>query len=332
MSHRTLLLSREDVARCLDMKRVIEIVDQVFKAHGEGQVVMPPKITLDLAPIGIPAWTNAMPAYVGPLNVSGIKWAGGYINNPKLHGLSYVMATIILQDPETGVPLSVMDGVLITNMRTGAAAALSAKYFANPGPIEVGIIGAGTQGRTSLQAISNLFEVTRAKAYDINQDASRKFSQEMSALGFEVIPAGTAEEACVGSDVVITATQANEPLVMNEWLKEGCVAVSLGSYQEFDDRFVLEASKIVVDNWDQCAHRGELARLVDRGILSRESVYAELGEVASGKKAGRGDPKERILVVPIGLGSHDVAVAFEAYSKAKATGLGTYFEFFSEAQ
>jgi ornithine cyclodeaminase/alanine dehydrogenase len=323
---KTALLSKGQIEKVLDMDMVIQTVDEVFKAHGNKETVLPAKISLDLSPMGIQAFSNAMPAYVHPLKAAGIKWAGGFPNNPKKN-LGYIMATIILQDPETGIPLAVMDGVHITNIRTGAVAGICAKYLANPGSEVVAIVGAGQQGRTSLTAISRLFRLREARAYDLRPEVSESYAKEMeAAIEVKVLPVTHPRDAVEQADIVVTATHADEPVVLNEWLKPGVLSVSLGTYQEFDEESILGADKVLVDNWEQCSHRGELKKLVAGGRFKQEEVYAEIGEVAAGLKPGRNSPTERIMAIPIGLGTHDVAVGYRAYEMLKDD--CQYFEFF----
>ena len=322
---KTALISRGQIEKALDMDMVIRTVDEVFKAHGNKEAILPAKITLDLSPMGVAAFSNAMPAYVHTLKVAGIKWAGGYPNNPKKN-LGYLMATIILQDPETGVPLAVMDGIHITNLRTGAVAGICSKYLAHPKPEVVAIIGAGQQGRTSLTAISRLIRLREVRAYDLRPEASKDYAKEMeTATGLRVLPVSHPKDAVESADIVVTATHADEPVVLNQWLKPGVLSISLGSYQEFDEESVLRADKVLVDNWEQCAHRGELKKLAAQGRFKQEIVYGEIGEVAAGLKPGRNSPMERIMAIPIGLGTHDVAVGYKVYEMLKDE--CQYFEF-----
>jgi len=329
MRQQTLLLSREDVEKCTNVTECVTIVDSVFKAWGEGGVINPAKITLDLRSTGIDAWSNAMPAYIEMFDAAGIKWAGGYLHNPSVYGLPYVMATIILQDPRTGVPLSVMDGTYITNLRTGASAAVAAKYLARKEPATVAIVGAGAQGESSLEALATVCKVKSARVFDIDPAKSARYVSNIGKkLGIEVEACSSAEEAVNGADVIVTATTSSQPIVMNEWVKEGAIAISLGSFQEFESEFILASDKIYVDSWDQCSHRGELHTVVEKGLISRNNISGEIGEVVAGKIGGREHDWERILVVPIGLGAHDIAVAKHVFLKAREMELGRYFAFF----
>ncbi len=328
MPEDTLLLSSKDVAGCIDMKEVVEIIGRVFKAHGEGQVILPAKICLDLEPMGYRFWHNAMPAYVKPFDAAGIKWAGGLDNNPSKHGLPFIMGMILLQDPDSGVILSVMDGAWITAQRTGAAAAVCASLTMVENASTVAIVGAGVQGRTSLSALSHLMRIGEARVTDIVPEVRERYAREMgSELGVKVRACATVQEAVEGADVVITATASRTPIVKSRWLKPGVACVSLGSYQEFDDEFDLSVDRIFVDNMEQCTHRGEIAPFFHDGRLSEDKVAGHIGEVAAGLKPGRSSDAERTLVVPLGVGSLDIAVASMVYKRAKEMKLGGSFNF-----
>lgn len=311
-----LLVSQEDVKKHLDMKRTIEVVEKVYKAHGENQVNMPSKITLDLGesndwpPYG--GSYNAMPAYLGgDFDISGIKWVWGFEDNPK-KGLPYIGGTILLNDPRTGEQLAIMDGSYITDIRTGATAGVAAKHLAKKDSKEVAIIGAGVVGRMSLLAICELFDIKKARVSDIREESSIKFSQEMEIkTGVEVISAKSNMDAVMDADIIVTATIANEPLVMNEWLKEGALVISLGSFQELDENIPLKTNKLIVDNWEQNAHRGELLKLVKEGKVTEDNIYAEMPEILVGGKAGRENDSEKICASIIGMGSVDIGIAGE---------------------
>ena len=157
---------------------------------------------------------------------------------------------------------------------------------------------------------------------------AEEYASQMSVShGLKIIATKTAKEAVLGADIVITATQADHPIVRREWLSRGSVSVSLGSYQEFDDASSLEVDKVYVDSWEQCAHRGELARLVSRGLFTKDHLTGEIGDVMVGKVDGRTSDDEVIMTVPIGLGSLDIAIGRKVYDKAKNSAIGSYFVF-----
>ncbi len=327
MRHETLLLSQADIAQCMSIAEVVQTVEDVYKAHGRGDVFMPAKITLDMHASGEPNWMNAMPAYIPHLGAAGIKWAGGFLHNAS-RGLGYVMAVIVVNDPVTGVPEGVMDGVWITNTRTGAATAVGTKYLSAPGPKEVAFVGAGAQARSSLRAMHGYVDIAAVRAADPSAKAQETFAAEMrEASGVPISVTDSIETAVRGADVVVTVTPADAPLVKLEWLKPGAFVASMGSYQELEEAVVLQASKIVVDSWEQCAHRGELKKLVEAGRLGRQHIHAEIGEVLTGRKAGWASSDRHVLGVLIGLGSLDIAVARSVLDRARQRGLGGTFSF-----
>jgi ornithine cyclodeaminase/alanine dehydrogenase len=325
-----LLISQNQVKSCLTMQKMIDLVEAVFHAHGKGEVLMPSKITLDLGegnewpPYG--GSFNAMPAYIGEgLDVSGIKWVCGFEGN-RSKGLPYISGTILLNDPRTGELLAVMDGSYITDYRTGAATGVAVKYLAKKAAGVVGIIGTGIQARTNLAAIKEVISITKAKIIDLNKDAARQFAEEMSKeLHIDIVVCETNQEVVEGSDIVVTVTTANQPLVMKEWLTEGALVLSVGSFQELDEKIPLTADKLVVDSWAQNSHRGELLKLVEAGKLTKEHVHAELCEIVTNQKAGRENEQEIICACLIGMGSTDIGIASAVYEEMKKSEHQTMF-------
>jgi ornithine cyclodeaminase/alanine dehydrogenase len=270
---------------------------------------------------------NAMPAYLGDVDIAGIKWAGGFQDNYKI-GLPYISAMILLINPRNGTFLAAMDGAHITAVRTGAASAICAKALARKDASILGIIGAGVQGRMHLRAFQQVFKLKEVRVFDIKEGAAEKYREEMIAeLGLNILPKRSYQEVVEGADIICTVTIGDEPMVKKKWLKKGSLVISAGSYQELDPDVVLSADKIVVDHWGQASHRGELAKLVEAGKIGEKSIHAEIGEILSGKKKGRERDDENILAVPIGLGSVDIGCAVEVYRKATEKGIGTPFSF-----
>lgn len=327
MTREALLLSDHDVRSCLSEAEIIQIVHEVFKAWGEGQFVMPAKISTDLRRFGRDSAFSAMPGYLATHNVAGLKWAAGCAHNPA-HGLPYILATILLSDPLTGITLSVLDGCYISGVRTGAQAAWAAKYTANPDSKIAAMIGAGAQSKMALRALAHFFRFESVRVSDISPAARARFQAELEKeLGLRIVPAASSQEAAEGADIICCATPDRGPVVRNAWVKKGATAIALGSFQEYDDEFILAANKVIVDSWAQCSNRGALKNVVERGVFSEKNLYGEMGELACGKKPGRHAADERILVVPIGLALHDLAAAGVAYCRALEKGLGVKFNF-----
>jgi len=331
MEDSTLLINQSQIESLLDLPSVLKITEQIYRSHGEGKVVLPPKLTLDLGESApwppYKAFLNAMPAYLGDADVAGIKWVGGFQGNPA-KGLPYITGMILLVNPKNGMFIAVLDGAYITSLRTGAQSAVFAKFLARKDSTVLTIIGAGTQGRMHLRALSQVFNFTEVRVTDINKAHLEDFCRTMAAeVRVNIRAAGSPEEAVRGADIVCTVTAACEPLVRKEWLKRGSLVIGAGSYQELDGDVILGANKIIVDNWAQASHRGALAGLVGAGKLSPENIYSDIFEIVVGRKAGRENEDENIIAVPVGLGSLDIACAYEAYQRALKQGIGTPFRF-----
>jgi alanine dehydrogenase len=321
----TLLLSRGDIAASLTMPKCIELVDRVFKAHGQGNAVMPPKLKLVMAEVD--GWINAMPGYLKDIRAAGLKWAGGWANNPAC-GMPYIMAEMFLIEPDTGRLKAVLDAGYITDLRTGAATAAAAKYLARKDAGRIAIIGAGAQGRMQLRALSCAFDVDDIRITDCIPEVARAFAKEMSAeLGISVQPVSDARTAVDGADIIVTATAADEALIQKGWVSPGAFISSVGSYPELDPELVMSADKIIVDSWAQNCVRGEIFRLIEQGRLTREEIYGEMGDVAAGNIPGRESDEEVIVAGLIGLGTHDVACAAHVVETALQEGRGSFFDF-----
>lgn len=319
--NRLLYLSYADVKNLgVTMADVIDALEIAFREKGEGRVEMPPKPGVH--PGGGDNFIHAMPAYIPALESAGVKWVGGYPDNFR-RGLPYITGLLILNDVETGLPLSVMDCVWITAMRTGAATAVSARYLARPESSTAGILGCGVQGRTNLEALSVLFPLKKAWAYDIRPEMAQQYAREMSErLGLEVTAVAEPREAVVDSDLVVTAgpiLKVPHATIQAGWLKEGAFA-SMVDYDSYWQRAALkEASKFCTDDLAQLLYYQKAGYFQDI-----PPVHADLGELVAGKKPGRETPEERTITANLGLALDDMAVAPLVYKKAIEKGIGTW--------
>ena len=319
-----MLISQQEMERRLSMKRAIDICERAYRACGENDVKFPAKITMDLGESD--QWPsygghiNAMPAYLGYDDIVGIKWAGGFENNRNI-GKPYGIACQILNDPHNGETIAFMDATHITSIRTGAASGVAAKFLSRENSRELGIIGAGLQGRMNLEAILLVRKIEKIKIADKFFEASEKYANEMGAkFGVKIIPCKEYKDVVEGSDIVLTATNGHDILVQKKWLKKGATIIAIGSYQELEGEIYLTADKLICDNWAQCSRRGQLPELVKAGKISRESIYAELGEVIAGKKPARENAEEIICSCLIGIGPLDIACGYAVYKEMKAEG------------
>ena len=320
MSPQLLYLSRADVEKvALPMSKVIDLVETAFQEKGLGEVEMPPKPGIHTRK---DAFIHAMPAYIPAMNSAGIKWVGGYPENYK-KGLPYISGLLILNDPETGLPVSVMDCSWITAMRTGSAGAVAARYLARPDSEVMGVLGCGVQGRTNLIAMSQLFPIKRVYAYDIRPEAAEKYRQEMGeSLGVEVVVVKEPKDAVADADIVVTAgpiLKHPTPVIEKGWLKPGGFASPVDFDSYWKPEALAEADKYATDDTSQYLYYRTVGY-----FLQSPDPYADLGEIVTGQKPGRETPEERTISMNLGLALEDMAVAPEIYRLAKEQGIGTW--------
>ena len=325
------LIDAKTVQELLTMKDTVDACEIAFRDWGNDEVVCPTKVTLELGEDA--EWPpyknglNGMPAYIHSMKSAGIKCVGGSLNNPGW-GLPYIIALISLFDPETGVFRCVMDGEQITNYRTGAQAAVAAKYMTDKKKIRLGIFGAGAQGRTQLMAFAEVFEIESAIIYDISAEAVKKYIDEMvPKTNINIIKADRPENVFDDTDIIVSVTHGKNKFIKNNWFKAGQIMFPMGSFTECEDELLLSANKVYVDSIGQTLHRGALKGIVDEGKFARENITATIGELVAGKVNGHVKEGEKIVCIPIGTGAMDVAVATRIYEKAEKLGLGGSFVF-----
>lgn len=321
-----LVLARQDIERVLTMNDTIDIVEEGFRQLDMGNVTMPQRAVVSVKEHqGI---FLVMPACVsGVMNVFSNKIVTVYPNNPERHGLPTTLASIALHDVQTGALISCMDGSFITAMRTGAVSGIATKYLARKDSRTVGVLGAGVQARTQLEAMSEVLDIENAKVYGLDMDQTQQFCQEMAEkLDIKVNPCNKSEDVVRGSDVAILATSSKNPVLDGNWLDEGTHINAIGSHtpttRELDDVSV-QRSKIVVDLKEAAlSEAGDLLIPMAKGILPSNPIYADLGELVTGRKKGRTNNREITLFKSVGLAIQDAATAYKAYNLAKERGLG----------
>ncbi len=314
----TLLFGPEDVEASIEMTAVVEAVEDAFRAYADGEAIMPPKSYVEL-----PQYNGdfrAMPAYVD--QAAGLKWVNVHPDNREEYDLPTVMGVVIYSDPRNGYPLALMDGTTLTRARTGAASAVATKHLSRQDASSLGIIGAGVQAHTQLEAIATVRDLERVVIHDTREDRIEQFIAEETRPGLEVV-AGTAQEAAA-CDILSTVTPVREPIVDRDWLVNGTHVNAVGAdaegKEELDPQIILDA-RLVIDDWDQCSHSGEINVPVANGLIDRGDVYADLGDIVNGEKIGRED-NELTVFDSTGLAIQDIVTARLVYEGGKALGRG----------
>ena len=290
-----LYLSRADVeAVDLPMPDIIAALDAMFVEKGQGTVEMPPKPGIHPRK---DAFIHAMPAYIPSLSAAGIKWISGYPDN-QAKGLPYITGLLILNDPDTGIPISVMDATWITAKRTGAATAVAAKHLARPDSATAGIIACGVQGRSNLEALAAVFDLRQVMAFDIHPEIAHRFAREMGRrLQLDIEVVSTPRE-CVGADLVVTSgpiLKNPNPVIEPGWLRRGAFASAVDFDSYWQGGALAEADKLATDDTEQMEYYRR------QGYFSNTPrAYADLGEILAGRKPGRQTEEERTFCVNLG--------------------------------
>jgi ornithine cyclodeaminase/alanine dehydrogenase len=313
-----LYLSRQDVeAIQLPMSEIIDALEDMFREKGAGRVEMPPKPGIHTR---ADAFIHAMPAYIPSLGAAGLKWISGYPGN-QVRGLPYITGLLILNDPETGIPLAIMDATWITAQRTGAATALAAKYLARPDSATVGIVACGVQGRSNLEALACVFKLEKVKAYDLHPAIAERYARDMGEhFHIDVEPVRTLSEAVRGLDIVVTSgpiLKHPTPSIEAGWLSRGSFASLVDFDSSWQGAALREADKLATDDLSQMRYYRQ-----EGYFRETPEAYADLGEIVAGKKPGRESESERTMGVNLGLALEDMATAIRLYRRAKESGIG----------
>ena len=315
-----------------DMEAVIHDVERAYVLTEAGDVLSPGKCVMRWGSTAEDENTlgriNAMPGYIGgEYNMAGLKWIGsGPMNYKK--GLPRASVTVILNDPDTKLPVCIADGTEVSAKRTGASGGVAMKLLSRENSRVLTICGAGAQSRTQMEAAMIVRpSIEKVYIYDLFFDRCELFAKEMGEKYPNVTILPTTAEGLEGavreSDIVITVTLATEPFIKADWIKKGSLMAQMATH-EVEYGCITNADKIVVDFWDTIKHRmaSTIAIMASEGLVKDEDIDAELGEIINGKKTGRDNDDQIIYFNAVGAGILDLAVTTRCYRKAVAEGKG----------
>lgn len=309
----TALFTRSDIDDIADLVVIIDAVRDAFAAYDAGHARMPPKSYIDL-----PQYNGdfrSMPAYVDAAgwDASGVKWVNAHPDNPRQFGLPAVMGVMVYSDPETARPLAILDGTELTRQRTAAAAAVATDALAPEDASTLGIVGAGAQSYTQVEAIATVRPIDTIVAHDVDQEAVERFIDRFGDRF--TVSAGSIREAghC---DILTTATPVTEPIVGRADVASGTHVNAMGAdaagKQELDEDILFDAT-LVIDDWEQCTHSGEINVPWKAGRLQEEDVHATMGAIVRGEALTRTTDDELTVFDSTGLAIQDVAAAHVIY-------------------
>ena len=318
-----LILNRNDVVSVLQMGDCINILEKAFTELSNGTAVLPLRIG-----IGAPAGVNLyMPAYLKEMNALACKVVSVYKENPQKHQLPTTIGKVMLQNPETGEVLSIMDGGYLTAVRTGAVSGLATRLLAHEDKNQVaGIYGAGVQAQMQLWGVCEARQLERALVYDAYPEAAAQFAQSMSQkLGIPVEAAARPEDL-YDADIICTATSSVTPILDGSKIKPGAHINGIGSHapkaRELDSA-IIQRSLLIADSREAClSEAGDIILPIQEGVITADHIHADLGEIVTHKKPGRTSRDQITLFKSNGLAIQDTAAALLVYQKAKAAGLG----------
>ena len=319
------LLSRDEVQSVMPpMATIMEVVEDGLHAHGRREVVLPPKshIHLDDRYNG---HFNVLVGWSGPVDTAGVKVVGDYVDNYR-HGLPSEVGLLTLFDPRIGIPKAIMDATDITTHRTGAVTGIGAKYLARKSSKIVGHLGARGSAFSNIESLMQVFDIEEVRITSKRPETRERLADEIrSRLALNAVACDSAEDTVRDADIVVEATRLEKAAVLidDAWLKPDCLLVTYGWVMATDPATVQRASKVVVDDWEQCCKGGQLYPMIESGELTRDSLHGEIGEVVAGAVSGREDGDGIIVYWHRGFAISDIMLGSRVLGEAENRGVGT---------
>jgi ornithine cyclodeaminase/alanine dehydrogenase-like protein (mu-crystallin family) len=294
-------LNEHQVRQHLRVSDLIPAMEQALIDFSAGKVTQPVRSVIKVDPPG--GFLGLMPAFTP--DGLGLKAVTFYPSNVE-HGIPTHMATIFLVDPETGTPWAIMDGTVITEMRTAAVSAVATKLLASPESKILAVLGSGVQARSHMEALRLVRQFEEIRVWSPTKQHADRFAKEIGARSL------SAEEAVRGADVIVTVTNSKDPVLKGSWLKHGCHVNAVGAcrpdWRELDDE-AMRRNVVFVDSRDGATKEsGDV-------ILSGAKIYAELGEALAGKVPPRAN--ETTIFKSLGMAVEDIAAAMLVYRSVK---------------
>lgn len=314
----TLLITSKEIYRLLTPSVANRVIEKAFRAYGSGKADMPPKSYLHFKQGDL----RSMPAYLHGegFNIAGIKSVNVHPFNYR-NNMPTVMGLIVLTDPNTGFPLAILDGTSLTSIRTGAAGALAVKLLSNKGARYAGFVGSGTQARTQLECIMEVRKLKGIKIWKYNK--KDPLAEELSVWAkkkydIDTLISENINDISMNVDIVITTTPSRAPVVtqVSPGTHINAIGADAPGKQEISPN-IIKKSKLVIDDWKQASHSGEINVPYRKRQIRKKDIYGELGEIASRVKKGREDRDEITVFDSTGLAIQDVACSYAVYKELK---------------
>ena len=315
-----LYLKESRVVSLLPMELAVDKVRQAQKDYAQGLIRVPGRITMEVrgpeqACLFLPAVHHGKPFYA-------FKQASSFAQNPA-RGRPTVQSQIFLYSAETGDLLAVIEAVGLTALKTGAASAVASDYLARKGARSLGIIGTGVQAQTQLQGLALVRRLEEVRVFDLDPARAQGFAAWAGERfpGLEVRPAPSAEEAVRGADIIVTCTTSLRPVFAARALSPGVHINAVGSFtpamQEIAAKTIRRADLIYTDSVEDCWEvAGDLLAPLEQGLIGRDRIAGEIGELAAGEKQGRTGEEQITIYESVGFAPLDLACAVAVYERA----------------
>lgn len=327
---KTMLISQGEVKSIFENINVaVELVEQAFEKYNKGNVLLPDKIS-QIFDQKVQNRINCMSASILDEKISGVKWVSVFPENTKM-GMRNVSGIIVLSEIEHGLPLAVIDGAEITNIRTAGIGACAVKHLARKNSQSIGFIGAGREARAHLDSIKSVMpDIKKCYVSSRTEVTIEGFIEEESRKHSElqfINCSNRYEEAVTDADIIVTATSTQADILKAKWIKQGATYIHVGGWED-EFAVVEKADKIICDKWECVKHRGQtVCQMYKNGLLKDSDIYADFGEILSRRKVGRENDSEFIYFNSVGLAYIDVWFAKYVYDKAKSLSSVSEFEF-----
>ena len=314
-----LLLNEKQVRTLAPMPDLIDAMEGALAAYSSGTVGQPVRTVVDVGPEK--NFFGVMPAYVGGASASlGAKLVTFFVTNTA-RKIPTHFATVVLLDPETGALQAILDGRYLTEARTSAVSAVSARLLARPDSKHLAVIGSGVQAHSHVEALRHLFSLDRITAWSPTRAKLEEFCAASGAVA-----ASSVEEAVAEADLIAVVSAARVPVLMSEWVRPGTHIMAVGAcranHRELDGKLVARARVIVDSRAGALREAGDILIPIAEGLFEASHIEAELGE-----KPRRKSAEEITIFKSLGMAVEDVVAAKLAYERAKAAGVGMQFEF-----
>ena len=315
------LISMNDIIEigCLNIESTISIIEEAFKEYKRGNIELPDKIS-QIFDEETQNRINCMPATLKSVGICGVKWVSVFPNNPKNFGIPNVSGLIVLSNTINGYPIAIMDGTLITSLRTACVGAIGAKYLAKKESRVYATIGSGEQAKMHFMTIKSQFPtIKECRVASLNYESEMEFINDLESkypdVNF-VAYNGNTDDVSKDADIIVTAVSCQKPLLKANTIKKGAFYCHVGGWED-EYEVPLMADKIVCDMWESVKHRTQtISRLYKQGKLSDKDIYSDICNIIDGTFPGRETDDEFIYFNSVGLAFIDIAIAYEIYKKS----------------